>query len=437
MKKSKVSLFWFRRDLRIKDNIGLYNALKSDYPVLPIFIFDTNIIDELREDDARISFIYERITYLNNFLKTKLSGIYVLMDTPENAWQKILNVYDVKEVYFNEDYEPYSINRDKNIKKLLIDSGIKVNIFKDQVIFAKDEILKSDHTPYTIYTPYKNKWIKTFNDEMIKHFDSEKITNYFKQEFTLPTLPEIGFCQSKIKVAKYNLDYLDEYETIRNIPSVNKTSHLSPHLRFGTVSVRQIIRKSLKYQIFLNELIWREFFMQILYNFPKVINSNFRQKYDNIRWLNNQDEFEKWKNGITGYPMVDAGMRELNATGYMHNRVRMITAGFLCKHLLIDWRWGEAYFAEKLLDYELASNNGNWQWAAGTGCDAAPYFRVFNPTEQIKKFDKDLSYIKKWVPELETLNYPAPIVEHKMARERAIKTYKEGIQKSITKFKPR
>ncbi len=427
MKKTKVSIFWFRRDLRIKDNHGLFKALESGYRVLPIFIFDTNIIEELKPDDTRISFIYECITRLNNNLKTKSSGIYVIKDTPENAWKQILNTYEVKEVYFNEDYEPYAINRDKQIEKLLTDLGIHVNICKDQVIFAKDDVLKADQTPYTIYTPYKNKWIQQFKDITLTHFEAETMTNFYKQSFTLPSLLEIGFQQSNIKVPEYNLDNLDTYAVVRDIPAINKTTHLSPHLRFGTVSIRQIMKKSLNHQPFLNELIWREFFMQILYHFPMVVDSNFRRKYDGVQWRNNEKEFEKWKKGETGYPMVDAGMRELNATGYMHNRVRMITAGFLCKHLLIDWRWGEAYFAEKLLDYELASNNGNWQWTAGTGCDAAPYFRVFNPTTQLKKFDKDLIYVKKWVPEFGTKDYPAPMVEHKMARERAITTYKKGM----------
>ncbi len=431
MKRPKITVFWFRRDLRIEDNHGLFNALKSDYPVLPIFIFDTNIVEELQPDDARVSFIYERITYLNNYLKTKSSGIFFIKDTPENAWKKILNAYEVKEVYFNEDYEPYAINRDKQIEKLLTDMGVNVNIFKDQIVFAKNDILKANQTPYTVYTPYKNRWMQTFQSITLEVFSSETKSNFLKQDFALPALSETGFRPSSIKVMPYNLDDLETYEAVRNIPSLNKTSHLSPHLRFGTVSIRKVVKQALKHQAFLNELIWREFFMQILYHFPMVVNFNFRRKYDGIKWRNHEDEFEKWKNGETGYPMVDAGMRELNATGYMHNRIRMITAGFLCKHLLIDWRWGEAYFAEKLLDYELASNNGNWQWAAGTGCDAAPYFRVFNPETQLKKFDEDFIYVKKWIPEFATKHYSAPIVEHKMARERAIITYKQGIQHSF------
>ncbi len=428
MKKSKVSIFWFRRDLRLDDNRGLFEALNGAYPVLPVFIFDTNIIDELKANDARVSFIYKRLLILNEILENHSSSLCCKKGKPEDIWKSILKKYDVQSVYYNEDYEPYAISRDKNIEEILRDSDVTYKRFKDQVIFEKGEVLKADQTPYTIYTPYKNKWLEKLKCTELKHFDSERCDNFFKESFTLPTLSEIGFTQSIIKVPNYNLDYLEEYESHRNYPAIDKTSHLSPHLRFGTISIRKIVQKAKVNPVFLNELIWREFFMQILYHFPHVVHTNFKRKYDGIQWRNNIDEFEKWKMGETGYPMVDAGMRELNSTGYMHNRVRMITAGFLCKHLLIDWRWGEAYFAEKLLDYELASNNGNWQWSAGTGCDAAPYFRVFNPTAQIKKFDSNLTYIKRWIPDLDSMNYPEPIVEHKMARERAIRVYKEGIQ---------
>ena len=427
MSRKQVSIFWFRRDLRVEDNHGLFEALNGSFPVLPLFIIDKDIVDELEADDARISFIHEQLLRLNEFFNKHSSGLYVIKDNPKNAWKKILHEYDVQEVYFNEDYEPYAKERDTNIKALLIDAKVKTSAFKDHVVFAKDEILKADQTPYTIYTPYKNKWLEKFNSSFIKAFKSESLANYFKSSFKTPSLKELGFSKSNIKVSDYDLSNLDVYENVRNIPALDQTSHLSPHLRFGTVSIRKVVKRALKHQDFLNELIWRDFFIQILHHFPKVVSSNFKSKYDNIDWRNNDVEFEKWKNGETGYPIVDAGMRELNATGYMHNRVRMITAGFLCKHLLIDWRWGEAYFAKKLLDYELASNNGNWQWAAGTGCDSAPYFRVFNPSEQVRKFDKDLVYVKRWVPELETLTYPLPIVDHKAARERAIKKYKQGI----------
>lgn len=427
MQKDKVSIFWFRRDLRIDDNHGLYEALSSPFPVLPIFIFDTDIIDELPVDDSRVSFIHEQLIKLNKYFKGHSSGLYSIKDCPRSAIKKIINEYDVQGIYFNEDYEPYAKQRDSEIQSFLENYGIKSKAFKNHVIHAKSEILKLDQTPYTVYTPYKIKWMKKLNSSSISYFHSEKLANYHKCQFEIPSLKEIGFRKSTIKIFDYNLESVEVYENARNFPALNQTSYLSPHLRFGTVSIRKIVSKVLKHQAFLNELIWREFFIQILYHFPRVVNSNFKRKYDNILWRNNVEEFNKWKNGETGYPIVDAGMRELNATGYMHNRVRMITAGFLCKHLLIDWRWGEAYFAKKLLDYELASNNGNWQWSAGTGCDAAPYFRIFNPSEQVKKFDKDLIYIKKWVTELETLNYPLPMVDHKQARERALLAYKNGI----------
>lgn len=427
MQKEKVSIFWFRRDLRVDDNHGLYQALTSTVPVLPIFIFDSNILDELAADDPRVSFIHAQIVKLNELFKERSSGLYVVKDNPRNAIEKIIDKYDVQAVYFNEDYEPYAKQRDAEIQNFLADLNIRAESFKDHVIHAKDEILKADQTPYTVYTPYKNKWMEKLNNSSIEHFNSEKLTNYHKCILEIPSLKEIGFSKSTIKISDYNLENIEIYENVRDFPALAQTSNLSPHLRFGTVSLRMILSKVLKHQAFVNELIWREFFIQILYHFPRVVNSNFKRKYDNILWRNNEEDFKKWKNGETGYPMVDAGMRELNATGYMHNRVRMITASFLCKHLLIDWMWGEAYFAEKLLDYELASNNGNWQWSAGTGCDAAPYFRIFNPSEQVKKFDKDLTYIKKWIPELETLNYPLPMVDHKQARERALRVYKKGI----------
>lgn len=430
MPKQKVTLFWFRRDLRMTDNHGLHKALSSPHSVLPIFIFDTNILDELPEDDARVTFIYDQLQNIDHQLKEKGSSLNCIKGTPEEAWKKLLKQFDIREVHANEDYEPYAIDRDQNISNLLTKSEIPFHLHKDQVIFAKDEVLKSDKTPYTVYTPYKNKWLSTLTPDDHKTYPSAAGTNYLKSDFTFPELKEIGFKRSSIKVLDYDLDNLQQYEQVRNFPALNQTSHLSPHLRFGTVSIRQLVTKTKTHTSFLNELIWREFFMQILWHFPHVVDANFRSKYNQIEWRNDSKDFERWKTGTTGYPMVDAGMRELNTTGYMHNRVRMVVASFLCKHLLIDWRWGEAYFAKKLLDYELSSNNGNWQWAAGTGCDAAPYFRVFNPTEQVKKFDPEFIYIRQWVPEFDTLNYPPPMVDHKMARERAIETYKTGIQKA-------
>lgn len=432
--KEKISLFWFRRDLRLNDNHGLHEALNGSFPVLPIFIFDDNILDELPKDDARLTFIYDSLSSINDTLISHSSGLLCLKGKPIEVWKNLINQYDIQGVYTNEDYEPYAIKRDQQVASLLNDSNIPFYAFKDQVIFEKDEVVKQDGEPYTVYTPYKNKWLEKFHDGLLKDYKVDSWQNYFNFQCNFPKLSDIGFQRSSIVVLPYDLSVADDYENTRNFPAISGTSALSPHLRFGTVSVREIVAKVKSNSTFLSELIWREFFMQILFHFPDVVQHNFKRKYDGIQWRNNEEEFEKWKRGETGYSIVDAGMRELNATGYMHNRVRMITAGFLCKHLLIDWRWGEAYFAEKLLDYELSANNGNWQWSAGTGCDAAPYFRIFNPIEQIKKFDPDLKYIRKWVTDLDELTYPLPIVEHKFARERALKVYKEGIRRSVNHF---
>jgi len=421
-----LSIFWFRRDLRLEDNTALYNALLLEENVLPIFIFDEEIIGELQKDDPRISFIYKSLEKINNKLKTKRSSLLCLKGNPIQVWEKLIKDHDIKSVYVNKDYEPYARERDLIVQKLLSKHSIQLHSFKDQVIFEENEILKNDGLPYTVYTPYKNKWLLNFK-ELSKPADLP-FEKFQFNDYPFPTIGDLGFFKSTIEVKPYTLGVVDDYENTRNIPSLDATSYLSPHLRFGTISVRQIIASlNSKNSIFLNELVWREFFMQILFHFPKVIDHNFREKYDRIEWRNDETEFEKWCNGTTGYPLVDAGMRQLNETGYMHNRVRMITAGFLCKHLLIDWRWGEAYFASKLLDYELSANNGNWQWAAGTGCDAAPYFRIFNPSEQVKKFDKQLTYVKKWVPEVLTQDYPLPMVDHKLARERALSVFKKGL----------
>lgn len=422
----RYTLFWFRRDLRLEDNTALNAAMNSSDNVLPLFIFDENILDELPENDPRVNFIYDTLRSLNHRLTEVKSSILILKGKPLEVWKELIETYDISSVYVNRDYENYAIERDEELAQLLLKNGIKILDFKDQVIHEKYEVTKADGTPYTVFTPYKNKWLEHYTPTAI--LPAMDFSKFHKGQFVFPKLEELGFTKSTILVKPFSLEKVNQYAETRNFPYLNTTSYLSPHLRFGTVSIRQIINM-LKNEdgVFLSELIWREFFMQILFHFPKVVNQNFRSKYDGIQWLNNKTDFQKWCNGQTGYPLVDAGMRELNETGYMHNRVRMVTAGFLCKHLLIDWRWGEAYFAKKLLDYELSSNNGNWQWAAGTGCDAAPYFRIFNPIEQLKKFDKNRVYVKKWIPELDTVAYCDPIIEHKQARVRALKTYKSGI----------
>jgi len=430
----EVNIFWFRRDLRLNDNAGLKAALQDDLPVFPIFIFDTEILEKLPEDDARVNFIFEELQKMRNELQeNQESSIAMFQGTPEKVFKELIADYEIKRVFTNRDYEPYARERDKKISRLLSDNEIEFLDFKDQVIFEKDEVVKKDGDPYVVYTPYKNLWRDKFSKlDMEFHYTTRFMDNFYKNS-RLPnlSLSDIGFKKSSLKVPDYKVTpgLIKDYKDKRDYPAVEGTSRLGPHLRFGTVSVRQMIRDADKERnkTFLDELVWREFFMQILYHFPDTVTEAFKKKYDRINWRNNNEEFELWKQGKTGYPLVDAGMRQLNESGFMHNRIRMLVGSFLCKHLLIDWRWGEAYFAEKLLDYEMSSNVGNWQWVAGSGVDAAPYFRIFNPTTQIEKFDKDEKYIKEWVPEYGTENYPEKMVDHKEARERALQTYKEAV----------
>lgn len=431
----KVSLFWFRRDLRLEDNVGFLEALKGAYPILPIFIFDKHILDRLPKNDPRVNFIFDTLQKMRKKLQnTHKSSLSIYYGTPKMIFKNLISQYDIQQVYTNHDYEPYSRERDTIISNLLQKNHIPFFSFKDQVIFEKNDIVKADHTPYIVYTPYKNKWKDLFDSSKLSMYSIEGYLDNLIDATDLPniSLEEIGFITSTIKVPDYTVSpfLIQNYESTRNFPSKeNGTSRIGPHLRFGTVSIRSILKKAIAEEndVFLSELIWREFFMQILWHYPNTVNSSFKSKYDRIEWRNNEQEFEKWKNGQTGYPLVDAGMRQLNQTGYMHNRVRMVVASFLCKHLLIDWRWGETYFAEKLLDYDLSANVGNWQWAAGSGVDAAPYFRIFNPTTQITKFDKQQVYINTWVKDYNEFTYPQPIVDHKKARERCLKIYKTAI----------
>ena len=428
----KISIFWFRRDLRLKDNHGLYQALESEKKVLPIFIFDEDILDLLENKyDKRVDFIVQALQTLNSFLKSKNKGIKIFKGKPLEIYKKLTENYEIEAVYSNEDYEPYAIKRDQEIADFLASKNINFHQFKDQVIFHKDEIVKADKKPYTVYTPYSKLWLNEFQKIDLQGFPSEKKLDILLEiPFEELKIEYIGFQKTDLtfEVPEADLHIIKTYEETRNFPAVKGTTQLGVHLRFGTISVRKLAKIAKENNLtFLKELIWREFFMQILYHFPKVVNHSFKSKYDAIPWENNPEFLEKWKAGKTGFPIVDAGMRELNATGFMHNRVRMITASFLIKHLLTDWRIGEAYFAEKLMDYDLSANNGNWQWCASSGCDAAPYFRIFNPDEQQKKFDPDFKYIKKWIPEFGTKYYPKPIVEHKKAREKVLKVYKEAL----------
>lgn len=427
-----MTIFWFRRDLRLEDNAGLFHALHNSEEVLPIFIFDDWILSQLPKDDSRVTFIHQQLENIQSQLEELGKSLAVFYGKPLEVFQQLISENKIKAVYTNHDYEPYARKRDSELNQIFKANAITFKTSKDQVIFEKSEVVKDDGTPYVVFTPYSNKWKENFKKIKPIHYKSEELLEKFTlHSYPFLSLEGIGFETSTIQVTPYDVsdDLIDNYEATRNFPALNKTSHLGIYLRFGTVSIRKIVAKSIKSndETFFKELIWREFFMQILWHFPHTVNAAFRPKYDSVLWMNNEDTFQKWCEGKTGYPFVDAGMRELNATGHMHNRVRMIVASFLCKHLLIDWRWGETYFATRLLDYEQASNVGNWQWAAGSGVDAAPYFRIFNPAEQIKKFDKDLMYIKKWIPEFGSPDYPQPIVEHKFARERCLKVYKEAV----------
>lgn len=428
------ALFWHRRDLRSEDNAGLYKALKSGADVIPVFIFDSNILSELPENDKRVSFIYDTIKNLKSIYQQHGADLIVRFGDPIVLIPKLAEDFNAKIVFTNRDYEPYALERDRKIFELLDERNIQFTGAKDHVIFEKNEILKNDGKPYTVFTPYSRKWKEKMNEYFVSSYPT---SSYFSKlqklnPETLLSLNEMGFLHvSYAKDSKEpNVNIIDRYHLTRDLPSVHGTSRLSVHLRFGTISIRELSRIALKHNpTYLNELIWRDFYQMIIYHFPHSAINSFRKDYDSIRWENNEDHFIAWCEGKTGYPLVDAGMRELNETGFMHNRVRMVTASFLSKHLLLDWRLGEAYFAMKLMDFDLASNVGGWQWAAGSGCDAAPYFRVFNPTSQQEKFDPKFEYIKKWVPEYGTSSHPLPIVEHKMARERAIERYRSTLKK--------
>jgi len=433
-----MTIFWFRRDLRLHDNAALYEALSNHKNVQPIFIFDKNILEKLQnKEDARVEFIHNCITEINLELAKYNSTILTFFDEPINVFAKLIAENNIKKIYVNHDYEPYATARDEEIKLFLSNKNISFLTYKDQCIFEKTEVTKDDGKPYTIFTPYMRKWKQKINSFYLKSYPTEKYFHNFIQANVpaILSLTDIGFKPSnkEIPTKIVNENIVAKYDATRNFPSLkNGTSLLSIHLRFGTVSIRELATKALQLNdVWLNELIWRDFYMMIMYHFPHVINSSFKPQYDKIKWNNNEAEFKKWCTGNTGYPIVDAGMRELNKTGFMHNRVRMIVASFLTKHLLIDWRWGEAYFAEKLNDFDLSANNGGWQWAAGSGCDAAPYFRIFNPAEQTKKFDAKHDYIKRWVPEYNSSKYSQPIVDHKFARERCLKTYKMALNEEF------
>ena len=448
MTESKISIFWHRRDLRLEDNAGAFHALSSGLPVVSLFIFDRNILERLEDkDDPRVDFIHQNILRLKSELEDLGSSIVVKYGYPEKIWEDLSQTYNIGAVYTNHDYEPYGIQRDQKIKELLETKAIPFHSFKDQVIFERLEVAKKDGKPYTVFTPYSKQWkhkllanetsteIELQESSFLKAYQNEALFSKYAQiaSTKIPSLTEMGFTDSGFPFPDQTVSQglIRKYQEQRDFPAIQGTSRLGIHFRFGTISIRAKARSAIQLSpVYLSELIWRDFYAQILANFPRVAKHAFRPKYEFIQWRNKEEEFKAWCDGQTGYPIVDAGMRELNATGFMHNRVRMITASFLTKHLLIDWRWGEAYFARKLLDFDLASNNGGWQWAAGTGTDAAPYFRIFNPYSQQEKFDKEWKYIQHWVPEVNTPKYPEPIVEHKFARERCLAAYKTGLDRA-------
>lgn len=436
MTKERLAFFWFRRDLRLQDNAGFFHALKSGLNVQCVFIFDTDILDKLSsKSDKRLQFIYDEVSHLSKELKQHGSALLVRKGKPLEVWKDLANQYDMAEIYANRDYEPYAIRRDKEIYNWCQEINISFRAFKDQVIFDKREVVKKDGSPYLVFTPYMKQWKAKFTDYYGTSYPVNKYFNrlYQTNQEEILSLSDLGFetVDADIPSRDFTELNLDQYANKRDIPAANGTSRLSVHLRFGTVSIRKLVRYAVATnEKFLNELIWREFYMMILYHFPESVLKAIKPQYDRIEWENDETQFSAWCKGQTGIPLVDAGMRELNQTGYMHNRVRMVVASFLTKNLLIDWRWGEAYFAEKLLDYEQSSNVGGWQWAAGSGCDAAPYFRVFNPVTQQEKFDPNYRYIKTWIPEWGTANYPQPMVDLKSTRVRAIERYKKALQKS-------
>ena len=427
-------IFWFRRDLRLDDNHALFKALKSGYDVLPIFIFDSNITNKLNQNDHRLNYINNVLDGLNKRLSENKKKIYIYKGNPIEIISKLIIKLKIKEIYLNKDYEPYARDRDNKIEKFCVANNVSYNSFKDHVIFEEDQIVKKDGTPYVVYTPYSRKWIEKFQSNQLYSYPSELNLGSFVDSDKITEVNYLmEFEKNIISPKTYNLnnDLIDKYEETRNFPALDSTSRIGVNLRFGTVSTRKIVKTSSERSnnTFLKELIWREFFIQILWHFPHTTEKSFKDKYERIEWRNDMDDFKLWCDGKTGYPIVDAGMNQLNKTGFMHNRLRMVVGSFLCKHLLIDWRLGEKYFADKLFDYEQASNVGNWQWVAGCGVDAAPYFRIFNPEEQQKKFDKELQFIKKWIPNYDKDNYINKIVDHKFARERCLNTYKKALNK--------
>lgn len=463
MKKYKRALVWLRRDLRLDDNTALFEAAKASEEVALVFIFDINILALLdKKTDTRINFIHNSIREINNQLSSLGSAVIVKNADPEIEIPTLAKSLNAEAVFFNEDYEPTTKERDKNVARECFNKNIKTHHFKDHVLFSGDEVLNQAKLPYKVFSPYRKAWLKKISLE--DYAEREGEVTYTKKEvlsshLSFPSIKDLGFkscnyhydfqkpgSESGKKTLEAFLKRLDNYDLSRDFPRLEGgTSGLSVHLRFGTISLRRCIRacinqKTKGARIWLSELIWRDFYSMILDTHPYVVNSSFNKKYNDIGWAEDEKLLNAWETGMTGYPIVDAGMRQLVNTGWMHNRVRMIVASFFTKDLLLDWRYGEAFFAKHLLDYDLASNNGGWQWSASTGCDAQPYFRIFNPSLQSKRFDDKAEYIKHWLPELKDFspkeihspetsllstktNYPAPIVEHFIQKKKALSLF--------------
>jgi len=478
----KNALFWFRRDLRLQDNTALYYALNNADTVACIFVFDKNILSELGKADTRVDFLWHTLNSLKEELKQLGSDLIIVHDNPEKIIPELAIKYGVSAIYCNEDYEPKARQRDRTVAELVREKNIDFFSYKDQCVFSKEEILNSQHQAYTVFTHYAQAWRKKFTLDFIKEYPSESFLNKLAKFKTqkIPELSSIGFEQtniSKMKIGFSNKEAvqlfntftekkINHYKVLRDFPSISGVSYLSVHNRFGTISVRHLLREAIMLKdqnpmneesidTWISELIWRDFYFQLLYNFPHVAYEPFHSEYNDFPWENDMEKFQKWCDGETGYPLIDAAMKQLNQTGYMHNRLRMVVASFLTKHLLVDYRLGEQYFAAKLLDFDLSANNGGWQWAASTGCDAQPYFRIFNPILQSEKFDPHGKFIKKMLPifslidekyvhnpseykeELKMLGinlgieYPEPIVNHKQARQRTLDIFKTFMENKV------
>ncbi len=459
---SNAVLYWLRRDLRLEDNHALRQALASGQPVQCVFVFDSNILNTLPPTDRRLGFIWQSLREIQDTLRAAGGDLWCETGPAEDIIPRLAAQLGADAVYANEDYEPYARRRDTMVAQTLATMGKTFHAYKDQVIFARDELLTASGKPFTVFTPYCNAWLKKLSPQHSQALTVPSLTGRLRSPAGTPAMPsleELGFAQTepcllaagasgaKELFADFCQQRIQRYHQQRDYPGVKGVSYLSTHLRFGTISIRQLVQFANfdggeGAMCWLKELIWREFYQQLLWHFPDAATHSFKPQYRDLPFPNRLDWLESWQKGLSGYPLIDAAMRQLNQTGYMHNRLRMIAASFLVKDLLIDWRLGERYFAEKLLDFDLASNNGGWQWAASTGCDAQPYFRIFNPVTQSQKFDPDGRFIRRYVPELAALNdqaihapwqakalpegfklgrdYPLPIVDHAEQRQLAL-----------------